>query len=153
MTSKHGNTIWIHEENKNEKVRRLEKELRKLEEERDLIEKIERLKRKNNGCFISTACVEAQGLPDDCLELTTLRQFRDNTLVYLPKGREAIKEYYAVAPGIVEKINQRGDKNKIYTGLFDNLVKRSVDLVLVGKHEEAFSHYKNIVAQLKAIYS
>ena len=31
----------------------------------------------SGGCYFTSACVEAQGLPDDCHELTALRKFRD----------------------------------------------------------------------------
>ena len=31
------------------------------------------------GCFLTTACCEVLGLPDDCFELRTLRRYRDET--------------------------------------------------------------------------
>ena len=31
----------------------------------------------SGGCFLTSACTEARGLPDDCHELTVLRSFRD----------------------------------------------------------------------------
>src|SRR6185295_8850185 len=35
-------------------------------------------------CFITTACAQAQGLPDDCEELTVLRGLRDDYIRQLP---------------------------------------------------------------------
>ena len=51
------------------------------------------------GCFITTVCCEYKGLADDCEELTILRKFRDT---YVPK--QLVKEYYKIAPKIVEII-------------------------------------------------
>lgn len=31
----------------------------------------------SSGCYLTSACVNAKGLPDDCEELTVLRNFRD----------------------------------------------------------------------------
>lgn len=55
-------------------------------------------KKDDEGCFFTTACVEARGLPDDCEALETLRAFRDACLANRPDGREAIAEYYRMAP-------------------------------------------------------
>ena len=58
-------------------------------------------------CYISTSCVEAANLPDDCLELQILRQFRDNYLTNQPRGKELIQKYYSIAPHIVRSITKR----------------------------------------------
>lgn len=41
---------------------------------------MERGKKKSGGCFVTTACVKMLGLPDDCREMTVLRNFRDSLL-------------------------------------------------------------------------
>lgn len=48
----------------------------------------------SGGCYLTTACVEAKGLPDDCEELTILRDFRDHWLKKQPGGAEEIAEYH-----------------------------------------------------------
>ena len=45
-------------------------------------------------CFLTSACVEAKGLADDCHELSVLRNFRENYLRTVPEGRREIAEYY-----------------------------------------------------------
>ena len=40
----------------------------------------------NGGCYLTTACVAARGLPDTCAELQTLRAFRDGILTRRPGG-------------------------------------------------------------------
>ena len=57
-----------------------------------------RKNQSSSGCYITSACVRARGLPDDCLEMETLRAFRDGYLASQPGGREDIEEYYAKAP-------------------------------------------------------
>ena len=48
------------------------------------------------GCFLTTACCEVLGLPDDCFELRTLRRYRDETLAAMPGGNAAIAAYYRI---------------------------------------------------------
>ncbi len=102
-------------------------------------------------CFITTACVEAAQLPDDCLELTTLRNFRETYVRSLPKGNEMLEEYQRIAPHILEKINAQPQRQQIYAALFQR-VRTSVESILAGKPQEAFENYKNVVAELKAQY-
>ena len=47
----------------------------------------------SGGCFLTSACTEARGLPDDCHELTVLRAFRDGYLRSQPEGEAEIAEY------------------------------------------------------------
>ena len=56
---------------------------------------------ETSGCFLTSACVEAKGLPDDCRELTVLRNFRDTYLKASADGQRDVCEYYHVAPMIV----------------------------------------------------
>jgi hypothetical protein len=44
-----------------------------------------------SGCFITTACIEAKGLPDYCLEINVMRQFRDEYIKNLPREINQIK--------------------------------------------------------------
>jgi hypothetical protein len=58
------------------------------------------------GCFITTACCETLGLPDDCFELRTLRRYRDEVLAKRPAGVEQIAAYYRLAPLILARLPQ-----------------------------------------------
>ncbi len=69
---------------------------------------------EKEGCFLTTATVGAIGLADDCWELQTLRKFRDNVLKTTSKGRLLVKEYYDIAPDIVDRINARSDAADIW---------------------------------------
>ena len=94
----------------------------------------------NSSCFLTTACCEFKGLPDNCDQLTTLRHFRDT---YVPK--ELIAEYYRIAPKIVEAITNNTRKLEYVW----NIVQDCVKLVKEGRKEEALISYKNMVNSLK----
>ena len=47
----------------------------------------------SEGCYLTSACVMARGLPDHCEELETLRLFRDEYLAGQPGGRAEIEQY------------------------------------------------------------
>ena len=92
------------------------------------------------------------GLPDDCHELTTLRNYRDTYLRNAEGGQCDICEYYAVAPQIVKKINQRSDADSIWHRIYEELVLPCVKMIESGENEEARSKYTNYTRQLKAAY-
>ena len=106
----------------------------------------------SGGCYLTTACVEHKGLPDDCMELSTLRKFRDEYMRSLPTGEAEIEEYYRTAPRIVDAINHSADPEIVYAKLYENEIKPCVELILDGKNEEAYRKYKDMVSSLKQIY-
>lgn len=103
----------------------------------------------SSGCYLTTACVTAKGLPDDCLELTTLRYFRDKWLRYQPNGIWEIAEYYATAPVVVEKINARPTASDIWNELYDTLVLPCVKMIQAGEMEQAYELYRTKAKQLQ----
>jgi hypothetical protein len=94
------------------------------------------------GCFLTSACVEAKGLPDDCHELTVLRSFRDGYISSLPAGSDDIKEYYLCAPTIVTKIRKRPNAVAIFEQIYNELVLPCVELIEAGRKLEAYQKYK-----------
>ena len=136
---KHGE----HEKGENEELR--------AEYYRDIAKTSSTSTDPNNGhCYISTACVEAEGLPDDCLELQTLRNFRDNYLANQPRGRELIQEYYSIAPRIVSTINRKPDAHEIFCGIFNRDITTAVEMVQKGDNEGALEHYMQMTNRLKS---
>jgi hypothetical protein len=107
---------------------------------------------EKSGCFITSACVEARGLNDNCIELSALRWWRDSYVRGLPHGTAVIDDYYEVAPRVVRAINCSSDKRGIYDYLYKALVLKTVELIADGKKEEAFANYCGIVCDLKANY-
>lgn len=103
---------------------------------------------ENSGCYLTTACVAARGLSDTCIELQTLRAFRDNELAHRPGGRAEIEEYYQLAPHIVEAINLRPDAGEIWAYVYDELVKPCVHLIQGRHNDEAYRLYKEYTCAL-----
>ena len=106
----------------------------------------------SSGCFLTSACVEAKGLPDDCRELTVLRRFREGYLRSLPGGQEEIAEYYFIAPQIVEEIRKRADAKAVFDSIYEKLVKPCVEMIDRGENENAHTLYRSTVQQLRLEY-
>ena len=96
----------------------------------------------NGGCYLTTACVAARGLPDTCTELQTLRAFRDGVLARQPGGQQEIERYYQLAPDIVAAINQREDADEVWNRVYEELVEPCVRMIHEEKEEEAYRLYK-----------
>lgn len=103
----------------------------------------------SGGCFLTSACTEARGLPDDCYELTTLRAFRDGYMKSLPQGQADICQYYHTAPAIVSKIRALPNSKEIFDRIYTELVLPCVALIENGKNEEAYAKYRGYVIMLE----
>lgn len=104
-------------------------------------------------CFLTTACIRAKALPDDCDELRTLRAFRDGYLRSLPEGEDEIKEYYRIAPRIVADVSALPDAQERWVALYGSLVLPCVRWIIEGKNEEAHRLYRQTVLNLKKEFS
>lgn len=104
----------------------------------------------DDGCFLTSACVKARGLPDDCEELTVLRRYRDSYLRNRPGGGEEIRRYYEIAPAVVKRINGREDADRIWDRVYEELVLPCVQLIRQDASEEAFRLYKAYTLALEA---
>lgn len=106
---------------------------------------------KNSGsgpCLIATACVKAQGLPDDSPELNAARSFRDTFVRSLPDGEEIVRLYYQLAPQIISWINTSEDAQQVYLYLYEHLTS-NVELIRLGKYHEALSNAFKLADELK----
>ena len=107
---------------------------------------------ESTSCFLTSACVEAMGLPDDCRELTVLRGFRDTFMISTEEGKKAVMEYYRIAPPIVDRIHQRSDSITVFERIYRELVLPCVALIDEGRKEEAFVLYRDYTLRLKEEY-
>ena len=105
------------------------------------------------GCYLTSACTEAKGLPDNCNELQTLRAFRDGYLRTTAGGDKEIAEYYRTAPLIVEKIKNQNISKNIFDKIYSELVEPCVLLIKTGNNEQAHQLYKNYTLKLKKEYN
>lgn len=106
----------------------------------------------SGGCYLTTACVIAKQLPDNCYELETLRRYRDKWLRKREDGPRLIQMYYNVAPLIVNRINVLESKDEIYDLIYKKMVKPCVKLIEEEKNEEALLLYKQMTLWLKENY-
>jgi hypothetical protein len=100
-------------------------------------------------CFLTTACVTARGLGDNCRELAALRAFRDDRLGKTPDGQRLIAQYYASAPDLVRAVQQRSDANQIWDWVYHEMVMPTVHLVELGRDSEAISTYSRAFEALQ----
>ena len=103
----------------------------------------------SGGCFLTSACVEAKGLPDDCYELATLRKFRDEYLAKQECGKCEIAHYYRVAPIIVEEIKKSSNAMAIFEKIYAELVIPCVKLIEDGDYVGAHNKYREYVTMLE----
>lgn len=103
-------------------------------------------------CYITTAVCRTFGKPDDCYELTLLRDYRDTYLADSPGGEELIEKYYDVAPSIVKHIDQQPDADAIYQDIWDEWLAPCISMIETDQKEECRDHYIDMVHTLQAKY-
>jgi hypothetical protein len=106
----------------------------------------------NDSCFLTTACVMAKGLADDCDELQTLRSFRDTYLISLPNGQEEIDRYYQIAPTIVSVINSKENSKGIWNDVYAELIAPCVRMIKAQEYEATYQLYRSYSLQLHEKY-
>ncbi len=106
----------------------------------------------SSGCYLTTACVDSQGLADDCHELETLRHFRDTYMRADEQRASEVCRYYHTAPRIVEAINTRDDAGEIYAGMYRDLVQPCVNMIENGDLEGAYELYRDTAVALEEEY-
>lgn len=107
---------------------------------------------KRKFCYVTTAVCETFGKPDDCYELMLLREYRDGYLVSQRDGEELVQEYYDLAPSIVKHINQRDNREEIYSGIWTAYLDPCIRMIESGNHEECKELYIKMVRDLQDQY-
>tara|TARA_R110002051_G_scaffold30487_1_gene70508 strand:- start:12211 stop:12678 length:468 start_codon:yes stop_codon:yes gene_type:complete len=96
------------------------------------------------GCFLTTAACELRGLADDCDELTTLRHFRDEVLLFSREGRTLVEEYYNEAPSLVPFIKDGEENKRVWHD-----IQETVAHIERGHHTEAIASYFSMFERLR----
>lgn len=99
------------------------------------------------GCFLTTACCELLGLPDDCFELEALRRYRDRVLAVSPGGREDIALYYRVAPCVLAALPDAERRGRLLS-LYLNFILPSALAARFGLNRLAYRLYARMMRQL-----
>ncbi|MBI1319260.1 MAG: hypothetical protein GC168_09990 [Candidatus Hydrogenedens sp.] len=101
------------------------------------------------GCFITTACVDYAGLPDDCYEMQTIRRFRDEHLRRMEGGPEMLEEYYSTAPDVVRNIKNYPSELEALLGTIRCLVR----LIEGAQYAEAVNLWQEEFSRLRKSYT
>jgi hypothetical protein len=109
-------------------------------------------KRSKGLCFITTAVCQTLGKPDNCIELETIRSFRDNWLAKTPNGKQIIDEYYEIAPHIVSSINKQPDSQLIFQEIWENHLELFFQQISDSKMDTAKETYLSMVTYLSNKY-
>lgn len=104
------------------------------------------------GCYITTATCLTLGRPDDCAELTAIREFRDGWLVKQKHGKALIASYYRLAPAIVASINRQYNYKEIYGKIWENYLSYVLQLILAEENKKAQAVYRDMVKKLRKEY-
>lgn len=107
----------------------------------------EKIVKTKKRCFLTTSCVQWRGLPDDCHELTVLREFRDGYLQGTVGGSQLIETYYRIAPGLVERIEQSETADATLAWIYE-IVSQCVAAIGQGDSERAVVLYRGMVNRL-----
>lgn len=99
-------------------------------------------------CFLTSACVFHKGLPDNCSELTILRNFRDQYMAKTAYGKQLINDYYQVGPATVQAIHSHPQKAQLFTFIYDQLIQPSITFIQQGKEELAMEYYQSFTKEL-----
>lgn len=107
-----------------------------------------------DGCFITTAVCQTLGAPDDCKELTMIRNFRDTRLKPLMEdGELLVKEYYRIGPMVVDAIKEDENASEIYTRLWNDCLKLCCEQIEQKEWEQAKLSYIKMVRELCEKYN
>lgn len=102
---------------------------------------------EESNCFITTSCVKYFGLNDNCYELETLREFRDNYLLKSREGRELVNQYYKIAPALVKHLESSPNKKELFKNVFSD-IQASCLAIDKKEYRKAREIYKGAVSRL-----
>ncbi len=107
--------------------------------------------RKKKLCFITTAVCSHEGKGDDCVELTTLRSFRDGWL-HENGGDALIREYYEIAPTLVTLMDHCDASHICYDEIRTRWIEPCLTALKQGQKELCRDTYVDMVQTLRRRY-
>lgn len=107
---------------------------------------------RNGLCYITTAVCQSLSKPDDCYELTLLRDYRDNYLLGTEEGSQIVKEYYNIAPTIVNRIGNDSKSSEVYNSIWKTYLQPCVHMIEEDELKECQETYTKMVHELEEKY-
>lgn len=108
-------------------------------------------KSSSGGCLITEACIRSMRLSHESPEISILKRFRDEYLLKNEEGKKLIKEYYKIAPIIIEEVEKKGNSDEVFKEIF-NEIGKIVLMIEEGKKEDAIAYYKKVFLKLQQKY-
>lgn len=99
-------------------------------------------------CYITTAVCSYLKKPEDCYEVTLLKNYRDSYLLDCDDGAALIHQYYDIAPTIVKRINKQKNSNEIYEMIWKQYLSPCISYIEENRNEECKEIYSNMVLKL-----
>lgn len=103
-------------------------------------------------CFLTTATCLALGKEDDCEELIAFKRYRDEHLIYDKDGANLIREYYRIAPFILQSIDKQMSPNMIFQKLYDEYIVVVYEYLKRKDYVNAKATYISMVENLCSMY-
>ncbi len=101
----------------------------------------------NDSCYLITACIKHfQKDVDNCHELTILRCLIDNFA-----SKEDKEHFYAMAPIIVNCINNEEKVSMLYEYIYSNIIEYCINQIKIGEYDNAYFRYKSCFLALEEI--
>lgn len=108
-------------------------------------------KPSSGGCYLTTAMCQILGKEDNCYELNTLRNFREDYMRHTPEGIKLLEEYEIISPPIVTKLLSKNNRKEIANNMLINYINVAIDLIHKKDFEKAINKYKEMVIYVKSI--
>jgi hypothetical protein len=99
-------------------------------------------------CYVTTACLDAMGLPRDSLELRAMKVLTNNHILRSFSGKRDYVTYQRKGPKIVQAIESREDAQSIWRSIYDQL-KNVTASILSNNYEEGHQQYKELILGLE----
>lgn len=107
---------------------------------------------KRKLCYVTTAVCNSLGKDENCYELSLLKDYRDGFLSNEPDGEALIKEYYNIAPTIVNRINKCSDSHEQYEEIYKTYLSPCIEMIENGQNADCKKMYVNMIRTLQEKY-
>lgn len=97
-------------------------------------------------CFLTTVACEVRGLPDNCHQLETMRNFRDRVLLESGNGSNIVEEYYRIAPSLIDLSKSRDNSPWVWRAIC-----KTVEEIEAQEYNSAILTYENMVRKLQLL--
>ncbi len=106
----------------------------------------------SSGCFLTTACTQWAGLPDNCEILQVFRDYRDHFMMVQPDRAKLASRYYELSPKIVERIEKDPNKDKVLSKLYNYGILPAFKKIKAGDLHGAMKLYSSWTEKLASTY-